>query len=138
MRGSISVELVIILLVAVYLILAVNRGYLDSGMLYASDVDRVAAMRNSVEKLAAFVRSAGYAGVGTRFSVYIVVPPESRIYWDGNTVGGEVGVAQEYNACPNGTCRYEVNVPFTLTTGSITSSKLLVVEKVGPGEVNIS
>ncbi len=138
MKGSISVELAIILLVAVYLVLAVNRGYLDSGMLYASDVDRVAAMRNSVEKLAAFVRSAGYAGVGTRFSVYIVVPPNGRIYWDGNTIGGEVSVAQEYNACPKGTCKYEITVPFSLTTGSITSSKLLVVEKVGPGEVNIA
>lgn len=138
MRGVISVELVIILLVATYLVFAVNRGYLDVGMLYASDVDRVAAMRSSVEKLAAFVRSAGYAGVGTRFTVYIAVPPEGRIYWRDNTIGGEVGVSQDYNACPKGVCRYEVNVPFFLNTGSITESNLLTVEKVGPGEVSIT
>ena len=138
MRGSVSVELVIILLVAAYLLFAVNRGYLDTGMLYASDVDRVAAMRSSVEKLVAFVRNAGYAGVGTRFTVYITVPPEGRIYWGEKAVGGEVGVSQEYNACPNGVCRYEVAVPFSLNSGSITESGVLTVEKVGPGEVRIT
>jgi len=137
-RGSVSVELLIILLVAVYLILGVARGFLDKGVYYASDVDRIAALRASAQKLAYAAETAGYGSIGTRIHVYIIVPQGGSISWSGRTITGTLQTLSDYNACPNKVCTYELNIPFTFNApGSIGAPTSVVVEKNGPGIVRV-
>ncbi len=139
MRGSVSVEVLIILLVAVYLVLGVGRGFLDKGVYYASDVDRMATLRASVEKLASAVDVAASGAVGTRITVFVRVPQNGRVEWSGKTVRGILTTLMDYNACGGNTCTYEVNVPASFeSSGSLGGPGLLVVEKIGPGTVRVS
>ncbi len=139
MKGSVSVEVLIILLVAVYLVLGVGRGFLDKGVYYASDVDRMAMLRASVEKLASAIDVASSGAVGTRITVYVRVPQNGRIEWSGNTVRGVLATLMEYDACGGNACVYEVSVPASFeSSGSLGGPDLLVVEKVAPGTVRVS
>ncbi len=79
-RGQASIEFLLILVVSLLYIVAVIQPNADIASNAMNDTANLAKLRASADKLVNAVQYVSISGAGTRQTIEIVIPPQSKIY----------------------------------------------------------